>query len=275
MEQIIHIIPLGLELDRAIIPFQGKEGFRPNRVYLLTIKSKRNAPTNVIKEHIEKAKKVKEYFISKKIEVIEIDTKLIDIKDVMAKVSNLIRKETDQGNRVYINMSSAGRLTSLGVTFAGMFHDAKLYYVRADRYSEKELERKQRGITICDHREIIFLENFKMQRPSKLAIKVLVEISKRGKMRTIDIIQFLSKEGAVGYVVDYFKLSRSKKTSIIMKVNRNVLDKLEESDYIYKTRLGRENEYNLTESGKYIANISGLIPIKHQEIFGELFNNSF
>lgn len=267
MEEIVHILPLGLEFDRAVIPFEGRQGFRPNRVYLLTIKSARDAPADLIQEHIEKAQKVKDYFISKKIEVIEIDTKLIDIKDVMAKISSLICKEKEQGNRVYINMSSAGRLTSLGVSLAGMFHDAKVYYVRASRYSKDDVERKERGITICEKREIIFLENFKMLMPNKLGLKVLVEINKRGKMRTVDIIQFLSKLGAAGYIVDYFNLSRSDKTSIIMKVNRNILNKLENSGYIHKNKLGRENEYRLTESGKYIANISGLIPIKDEEIF--------
>ncbi|MFZ7136859.1 MAG: DUF6293 family protein [archaeon] len=269
MEEIVHIIPLGLEFDRAIIPFEGRQGFKPNRVYLLTIKSTRDAPANMIQEHVEKAQKVKDYFLSKNVEVIEIDTKLINIRDVMGKVSGLICKEKNLGNRVYINMSSAGRLTSLGVTLSGMFHDAKVYYVRADRYSENELERKERGITICDHREIIFIENFKMEMPKKLKLKVLVELNKRGKMRTVDIIQFLSNLGAFGYVVDYFNLSRSEKTSIIMKVNRNILDKLEASEYITKKKLGRENEYVLTESGSYMASISGQIPIKVEDVFRE------
>ena len=266
LEEIVHILPLGLEFDRAVIPFQGDDGFRPNRVYLLTIQSSRDAPSDMVKEHMEKAERVKNYLKTKNIEVIVIDTKLIDLLDVMGKISNLICKEKAQGNNIYINMSSAGRLTSLGATLAGMFHDVKVYYVKASRYSRTELERTEHGITICDNRNIVFLENFKMIMPNELGLKVLVEIYKRGKMRTTDIIQFLSKLNVIGFNVNYFKMRRSEKTSIIMKLNRNVLDKLANARYICKNKLGRENEYELTESGRYVANISGLIPIKPEEI---------
>ncbi len=265
LEEIIHILPLGIEFDRAITPFQGDEGFRPNRVYLLTIQSARDAPLEIAKEHMKNAERVKKHLETKKIEVIVIDTNLIDVLDVMGKASNLIRAEKAQGNIVYINMSSAGRLTSLGATLAGMSHDVKVYYVKAQGYSKTETERAQHGITICTKRKIIFLENFKMIMPNETGLKVLVEIYKKGKMRTVDIIQFLSKTKTAGFNVDYFKMPRSQKTSIIMKLNRNIMDKLENAGYTRKNKLSRENEYELTKSGKYIANISGLIPIKAEE----------
>lgn len=268
LEEIVHIIPLGIEFDRAIIPFQGREGFRPNRVYLLTIQPAGHAPPDMMKEHMEKAEKVKDSLKPLNIEVIVIHTKLIDLLDVMSKISNLIYKEKAQGNNVYINMSSAGRLTSVGATLAGMFHDVKVYYVKADRYSKTELDREEHGITICDNRDIVFLENFKILMPNELGFKVLAEIYSRGKMRTIDIIQFLSESYVNGFNVDYFSVSRSEKTSIIMRLNRNVLDKLENAGYLKKSKLGRENEYKLTESGKYITSISGLIAIDPQEIMG-------
>jgi len=220
----------------------------------------------MVQEHMEKAERVKSYLETLDIKVVVIGTKLIDLLDVMGKISNLIRKEKADGNNVYVNMSSAGRLTSLGATLAGMFHDAKVYYVKADRYSRSELEREEHGITICDSRDIVFLENFKMVMPNELELKVLVEIYKRGKMRTIDIIQFLYGSNVDGFGEDYFRMRRSEKASIIMRLNRNILNKLEKAGYILKTKLGRENEYELTESGKYLANISGLIPIKTEDI---------
>ena len=261
MEEIVHIIPLGIEFDRAVFPFQGREGFRPNRVYLLTIQSSGYAPPDMTEEHMEKAERVKKFLKTLNIEVIIIDTKLIDPLDVMSKISNLIYEEKAQGNNVYINMSSAGRLTSVGATLAGMFHDVKVYYVKASRYSKTESERKDHGITICEKRQIVFLENFKISMPNEIGLKVLVEIYKRGKMKTIDIIQFLFESNVNGFTVDYFSIRRSKKTSMIMRLNRNILDKLENAGYINKNKLGRENEYELTGSGRYITSISGLIPI--------------
>lgn len=269
LEEIIHIIPLGIEFDRAVIPFQGREGFRPNRVYLLTIQSSGYAPSDMTEEHIEKAEKLKDFFKALNIEVIVIDTKLIDLLDVMRKISNLIHKEKAQGNNVYINMSSAGRLTSVGATLAGMCHDVKVYYVKANRYSKTQSEREDHGITICDNRDIVFVENFKILMPNESGLKVLVEIHKRGKMKTIDIIQFLYESKVNGFNVDYFSIRRSEKTSIIMRLNRNILDKLENAGYINKKKLGRENEYELTESGRYITSLSGLIPINPEEIYRE------
>ena len=268
MEEIVHIIPLGIEVDRAVIPFQGREGFRPNRVYLLTIQSSGYAPPDMTEEHMEKAEKVKDFFKALDIEVIVIDTKLIDLLDVMGKISNLIHKEKAQGNNVYINMSSAGRLTSVGATLAGMFHDVKVYYVKANRYSKTQSEREAHGITICDKRDIVFIENFRILMPNESGLKVLVEIYKRGKMKTIDIIQFLYESKVNGFNVDYFSIRRRpEKTSIIMRLNRNILGKLENAGYINKRKLGRENEYELTESGRYITSISGLIPINSEETY--------
>ena len=260
-------MPLGIEYDRAIIPFQGQDGFKPNRVYLLTIQSSGYAPPDMTEEHIEKAERVKEFLKSLNIEVVVIDTKLIDILDVMYKVSNIIYEEKAEGNNIYINMSSAGRLTSVGATLAGMFHNVKVYYVKATRYSKIEDEREQHGITICENKDIVFLENFQIIMPDDLGLKVLVEIYKKGKMRTIDVIQFLYNSKVNGYDVDYYKIrKRSDKTALIMKVNRNILDKLEVMGYLNKIKLGRENEFTLTESGRYIASISGLIQIKPEEI---------
>lgn len=269
MEENVHIIPLGIEFDRAVIPFQGREGFRPNRVYLLTIQSSGYAPSDMAEEHMEKAEKVRKFLESLNIEVIVIDTKLIDLLEVMSKISSLIYKEKANGNNVYINMSSAGRLTSVGATLAGMFHDVKVYYVKANRYSKTQSEREDHGITICDNRDIVFIKNFEISMPNELELKVLGEIYKRGTMRTIDIIQFLYESKVNGFNVDYFSLRRSEKTSMIMRLNRKILDKLENAGYINKNKLGRENEYELTESGRYITAISGLIPINPEEIYRE------
>lgn len=267
LEEIIHIIPLGIEYDRAVVPFQGQKGFKPNRVYLLTIQSPGYAPPDMTDEHIEKADRVREFLEALNIEVIVIDTKLIHILDVMSNVANIIYKEKADNNKVYINMSSGGRLTSVGATLTGMFHDVRVYYVKATRYSKTEEEREQHGITICENRDIVFLENFQITIPNKLGLKVLVEIYKRGKMRTIDIIQFLYKSGVNGFNVDYYSIKeRSEKTRLIMKLNRNILDKLEKVGYIIKHKLGRENEFELTESGRYVVSISGFLDIDASDI---------
>lgn len=267
MEEIVHLIPLGIEVDRAVVPFKGSSGFRANRAYIFSTISYDDTPNWVVKEHKEKVERVKNQLESLGIEIKVINTKLIDLLDVMKKISKIILDEKNRGNNVYINISSAGRLTSVGATLAGMLHDVKVYYVIADGYSKTETDRETHGITICREARIVFLENFKFSIPDDLGQKVLVEIYGKGKMRTVDIINFLSNLGINGFDVDYFSLRRSEKISLMMKLNRKIIDKLENGGYIYKNKLGRENEYELTASGKYIANISGLIPIDLKEIY--------
>jgi len=269
LEEIVHIIPLGIEYDRAIIPFKGKEGFKTNRVYLLTIPQSSKAPFEIVEEHFEKAERVKNVLKEQNIEVIVVETDLIDLLDVMKKISNIVRKEKNSGNYVYINLSSAGRLTSIGAAFAGMFHNVKTYYVKADRYSKTLQERKKHGITVSEKRDILFLENFEIVIPNELGLKVIVEIYKHGKMKSIDIIQFLFGSNVEGFQNYFGVRKRSEKSALLMRLNRTVMEKLEKSGYIIKNKIGRENEYKLTRSGEYIANLCGLINIDPDEIHKE------
>ena len=259
MEQVVHIIPLGYEFDRAVKPFENKNGLRPNRVYLLSAIEFDDTPDAVVQKHRKFVDKVKDKLESLKIEVFLINTNLIDLLEVIKKISNIICKEMEQGNNVYINMSAAGRLTSVGATLAGMVHDVKVYYVESDDYSDNPIDMEEHGYTIVNEVRIKYLENFKIIMPDELQIKVLVEIVKRGKMRTLNIIEYLSNLNVEGFNIDYYKLSRSEKTAVIMKLNRNILDKLEQAGYLIKHKLGRENEFEVIESGRYIASISGLL----------------
>ena len=52
---------------------------------------------------------------------------------------------------------------------------------------------------------------------------------------------------------------RSEKTAIIMKINRRALDELNMMGYIEKKKVGRNNIFIITNSGKYVASISGYL----------------
>ncbi len=259
MEEIVHIIPIGYEIDRIIKPFEGEHGFRANRVFLLSSIEGVTAPEDVLVKH-EKYVQI----VQKKLEEIGlivkiVPTNLIDLLECFRKICSLILQEKQEGNLVYINMSGAGRLTSVAATLSGMVHDVKVYYVESDGYADNDPRMDDHGYTIVNDLSISHLENFQIKMPSDNALKILVEIMNRGHMLTIDIIEFLGSQGIDEFNVDYYRLRRSEKTRLIMKVNRNIIDKLESSGYIEKTKLGRENEIRITESGKYVASISGLI----------------
>jgi len=262
MEQIIHIIPLGYENDRAIKPFQIENGFKANKVYVLSTVQPNETPFEVIQKHKKYVEKVKSAFESLNIEAILINVNTIDLLEVITKISYIIRNEILDGNIVYVNMSSAGRLTSVGATLAGMVHGARVYYVESDDYSETKEEWNEHGMTIVNDVRIRYLENFKISLPNDLQLMILVKIYKRKIMKTLEIIDYVHELSIDGFENNYSGLTRSKKTSMIMKINRRVLDDLLMMGYIEKTKVGKDNIFMVTNSGKYVASISGYLDNK-------------
>lgn len=78
-------------------------------------------------------------------------------------------------------------------------------------------------------------------------------------MKTTQIINFLHNEGVEGYEEEYGRMHRIKRINYLMKLNKGILEKLERDEYITWERVGKYNTIKMTESGKYIAHISGLI----------------
>ncbi len=54
-------------------------------------------------------------------------------------------------------------------------------------------------------------------------------------------------------------LRRSEKIGMLMRLNKGITGKLEDAGYIVKEKRGRENIYRITDSGKYVACVSGFL----------------
>lgn len=261
-EEIVHIVPLGHEFDRAVKPF---ERFKANRVYLLSIiDNNKKYPFEMTEKQKYFLNAVKKRLEEKGIDVLFKDVDMFEILEVMKEVSKLILSEKSYGNIVYVNMSACGRLTSVGATLAAMAHGARVYYVVADRYSKNEEEEKQHGLSICEKLNIIFLENFQILLPEEPGLKILANLCKKEKgMETTEILKILRESGAEGFEIDYTKLLGKEKRRIqqryLIKLDKGILDKLERSGYIIKEKHVKYNTVKITESGKYIAYISGLL----------------
>ncbi len=261
-EEIVHIIPLGYEIDRAVKPF---EKYKANRAHIFCVlESFGKYSTKMIQEQKYFLEVVSRKLRSYGIEVITHNVDMFNILEVIRHISNVIFEEKMQQNIVYVNISSAGRLSSVAAYLAAMAHDAKAYYVVADRYSTSEKEKRIHGISICDQVRVNFLETFKMQLPSKNEMIVLVKLCKEKRpMKTTEIIEYLASEGVQGFekCIDMRsrKLSRKDKINCLMKLNKRILEKLEGNGYIERIKVGRYNQIVLKEPGKYVAHISGLL----------------
>ncbi|HUV33664.1 MAG TPA: DUF6293 family protein [Candidatus Desulfaltia sp.] len=254
----VHVVPLEDEIDRAVRVFEVENGFKANKVYLLAWVPEGFEGVNrdLVYYHGEVRRRLGRLGL----EVVTVLTNIFDMLEVIKRVSAVVRAEKERGNTVYVNMSAGGPFVSVGTAMAAMVQDARLYYVRCNRYSQTPEEKMSHGNAVVTTPQVHFIENFKIQLPDERGVRVLVELFGRGEMRTGDILRFLYREGVEGFAEeDPDALSREEKMTVLMRLNKGVTGKLEAAGYIEKERRGRENLYRVTESGKYVACVSGRV----------------
>ncbi|OUJ18423.1 CARF domain containing protein [Methanonatronarchaeum thermophilum] len=253
MEKIVHITPLGFEIDRVIMPLKK---YPANKIHILTVDSEKHGHKlyNKQKKYTNKVKKqLKKLEIEYKIH----DTDIFNLLQLIDTTSNLIKKEKNQKSRIYINISGAGKLTAVATTLSGMYHDIPTYYVKADRYPNTEQEKQEHGLSIVQEPDILKLINLKFKKPNKEAVTVLKLIEKKGPQKTDEILNHLSKKHKkYRYQGKYQNLNRKTKQKLIMRLNRGILDKLEQNEYIKREKTGRRNIIKNTKTGKYIAKLN-------------------
>lgn len=250
MEDIVHIAPLGFERDRVVAPFRR---FPATRVHLMTVASERHGH-ELYKEQACYTDMVVRDLEEQGIEVHVHDVNLFDVLETMRKTAEVIRHELAHGARVYVNMSAAGRLTSVACTMAGMYQGVRVYYVKATRYSNTEEEKKEHGISVCEDVALERLQNFNFERPSPRQCSALRRLDERGEMKTEEILGALAKDfDDFSEGKGYRRLSRRRKQVLLMRLNRGILNPLEERGHITRRREGRHGRIGISESGRYLA----------------------
>ena len=260
LEKIVHIIPLGHEIDRAVIPFHDQT---PYRIYILAVIDNPDLNQDMVERQQFFVKQVKAK-LNKSIDVKIINTDMFDLQEVIRTISSIIKKEKQQGNRISVNMSACGRLTSVGAVVAAMAHDVNLYYVMADDYARTDEEVNKHGLSICRKINIKKIVTFDFVLPDPIGMEILVFLYKKGKpMRTIDIFEVLRDQNVEGYETLFFEVGNEKKRNVqsrqLMKLDKTILTKLEKSKLIIREKSGRNIFVSLTESGRYVACLSGQI----------------
>ena len=259
IERTIHIIPLGHEIDRAVTPF---DQVKADRVYLLTVlegstfdeemSAKQRHYTNAVREKLE----------AKGIEVVCKHVNLFDLLNLMKAISKIIVNEKAEKNRIFVNMSAAGRLTSVAATLVGMAHDVRVYYVPADNYPQDDLSRQRHGLSICSKQETVPLTNFQFVMPDPVGLKILLFLAESGKPERVSrILEVLRESDVPGFEEDFTKIKDDKRRTVqskqLMKLDKTILARLERNGFIERRKEGSSRYVLLTESGTYAAHISG------------------
>lgn len=262
IERTIHIIPLGHEIDRAVIPF---DLTKADQVYLLTGLEEINSRLDMSKQQQYYTETVKTRLENNGITVTCKHVDLFDLLDVMKTISTIIVEEKAKKNRIFVNMSAAGRLTSVAATLVGMAHNVQVYYVHADKYPDDKKHRQEHGLSICSTKEITPLTNFKFVMPDPAGLAILLHLAKvKKRIRMRDILDIMRKNKIERFEVNFEKMKPSKKRRSIesrqlMKLDKTILARLQRNDFITRSKEGRVTYIEISESGNYAAHISGML----------------
>jgi hypothetical protein len=263
MERIVHIVPLGWEYDRVVLPVRL---LKAHRVYLLCKPS----------EDPERR-----YFLEKVTRRLERDGVQVKHRDVdsnldtiglMREVSGIIIEESAAGNRILINIASAGKVAALAVSLAAMAHlprdSGGLYYPIAKDYTRTEKDRLKHGLARGLSGDPVSLPHFRIQLPAHPADWLLADIAASPGHR-------LGYDAMIPRCIDWkisgFKIPSGDRHEIRMMRNRNsvqfnkrVVQKLRNLDLVKIENEGKARALILTVAGLHVASLCPAGPTKNR-----------
>lgn len=252
----VHIVPIGLEIDRAVLPLRDTGAHKvvllgdeePDEIGRFYEKEIRNA----IKKKCPSVREVER----------ESWTDWRDLKAIMAKMSEVVRRELDKENETFINISSGAQLTGIAGTMIAMMFECNAYYVQAKDYKRRRIKKPtSEGVEaiyelprytielISDEHLLVMSLIAKYERASpKNLIKELIEASEKLMEKGVinePLLRTTSEDGA--------KLSQNAQLGVF---RRGYLETLEEDwEYIFKIGKHRGVTYALTEEGENVLKI--------------------
>jgi hypothetical protein len=128
---IVHIVPMGLELDRVL---GGLKEFPTNRVILLY---GTDVSSKIEKKARLNGKRIKE-MVSATIDVEEIELDIFDFYSSARKLKSMFMELRGQGHEVYVNLSTGNRIITSAALLACFMTRSHPYYVRPEKYSIPE-----------------------------------------------------------------------------------------------------------------------------------------
>jgi hypothetical protein len=255
MEEIVHIIPLSFEIDRALKPL---EKLKANRVYLVYSNESLNSKNAQVSLRFLQV--VKEKLEQMSIDVVIQEGSSSDPLPLLSTISNIIVREKKEKNIIYVNMSASGKLTAVAATLAAMYHDVKVYYVHVDGgFSRTTKDMEEHWFSIVNVPNYTVLTNFTIDMPSGAKSAFLVELHKKGEMSTGDIFKMIKENKLKGFE-DLNEQIRGKQrtaSNVLVRINRGILDELERNGYVTVERKGRNKVIAITDKGKYAACLIG------------------
>ncbi len=263
MEGSVHLVPLGWEVDRAVLPVKM---MRPRRVHLLCNPESHPLQLHYYRQVVDHLDQ-----LGTEHDLVRVDADS-DLKGLIRALSRLIVAEIDVGNRVYVNISAAGRIGAVAAALASMAHlegHGAAYYVRPERYDPSSEERLTHGLSIGMSGEPVDIPLFPLRLPSPESQAVLRELETRGgSARYFDLFAALNRSGVEGYVAVNKRTDRGLKGSLTVRLTKTILHPLLDANLVTTEKSGRNAVVHLTHEGEYVVSLLAGPVTKHDAWMG-------
>ena len=242
----VHIVPVGLEIDRAVIPLKVHNA---DKVYLLTQEKENGASKYFLREIQERIDK--ECPRLKGNVIIRRYREWDDLSSIMSEICRIVRYEKSEGNRIFINISSGGKLAGIAGTIISLMYGVTAYYVIPEVYKDR-MEKKQ---PTTGYRETLELPRFKIENPDDKLVYVLWLINKYGRTTQKRIIA----DPVIQKLMEIpdEKENKLSNHAVYGKFWRNFLQPLVKKGWIEKEGQRRAAKISLTKEGENILKIFG------------------
>ncbi|MGA1819587.1 MAG: DUF6293 family protein [Thermoplasmatota archaeon] len=244
---IIHVIPMGLELDRVL---GGLKEFPTNHAILLYGKDRRSSIVAKARNNGERLRDM----VSATIDVEEIEMDIFDFYSASRSLRELFQDLRQKGYEVYINLSTGNRIVSSAALLAAFMTRSHPYYVKPERYSIPE-DQEVLSHGVASVMEIPSVTIMGPKKDEEEVLKVLGRIGGSARHET-SLIPYLET------VKGFFK-PRKEEESKRSYLARNrahlsrILRSLEKEGYINLTKKGRYVNVVLTETGQLFSGPPG------------------
>ena len=239
----VHIMPLGFENDRIVSPAKRESA---DKVILLDyIADDIERPAY----HAEVKEELKNSGVKLEIE----SCNLFDLYESIATIAAIAVDETEAGNIVYVNLATGSTITGIAGMIACMVtHQTYPYYVQGDEYNAGTEEPIVETAKAPEK-----LPQYPMDHPEKQHIEVLGFLkrqrnketegnAKNTKVYKKDIISY-GKENGLEFVSEY---SGDTEKGYYRRLERHVLEPLEQKGYVEIKEQGRKKLSEITETGE-------------------------
>lgn len=270
----VHIILVGWELDRGVLPFQreleGSGRMKADRIYLVVPDPEGSKGFHDrMKKELSKVARVEMRPITRKDET----GKHVEFDEVVAEVSRLCAKEIAAGNRIHINLSAGSKIAAFAAGLAGMAYITKdagtIYYVEPERYADQEAcehcgkEPTKSAPLSSGMKDIRVFEPVTLNLPDRTLMDVLGFLASKGPGARVPAMRVLQEVQRLGHRefqgVEVIVGTRGSLTikenpqAWRMKLLRKVIQPLEQSGFIETGKERRETRIWLTDRGTTYA----------------------